>query len=471
MAEFTETFNVGSPADRYKSFIARLRSLARDPNTLSHQLPVLLPQQNPPTRFFDVVLRTERRSVRLRIRRDNLYLDGYRDEDGDQWYEFNNGGNEHLIAGSIFLGFTGSYVAMQNNAGRRREDISLGQLQLNTAVNDLVGSTVGGDRARALIVIIQMICESMRFVFITNAIADNYTGSGLLPTPRILALENGWGPVSGAGVPIHEIEVDDEIPGGRYSPRWASERGMLARANRFVVSPVTVIDVIALQAVDCCDGAVELTWILTVNVRDAHVEDFDQRSAVGDQGLVCGGLHINVSPRPGTSNSVLTQQDTDRGQIAWNVYDHTNVYDKLRVDTISGKYGSAALNYVVMSNAAEALVEVILINGDGEDPADVYGRIYSQNSSFDGEIKLFRRSAKDCVDVRPNNPIPLLRSALAVPMDASLKISAHLWDHDPISSDDEIAKGTAEFKPEILKSASKFIEGQYGKVEVRVSWM
>jgi hypothetical protein len=198
MAEFTETFNVGSPADRYKSFIARLRSLARDPNTLSHQLPVLLPQQNPPTRFFDVVLRTERRSVRLRIRRDNLYLDGYRDEDGDQWYEFNNGGNEHLIAGSIFLGFTGSYVAMQNNAGRRREDISLGQLQLNTAVNDLVGSTVGGDRARALIVIIQMICESMRFVFITNAIADNYTGSGLLPTPRILALENGWGPVSGA---------------------------------------------------------------------------------------------------------------------------------------------------------------------------------------------------------------------------------------------------------------------------------
>jgi hypothetical protein len=170
-------------------------------------------------------------------------------------------------------------------------------------------------------------------------------------------------------------------------------------------------------------------------------------------------------------DSLSPDDEISRGQIAWNVYDHTNVYDKLRVDTISGKYGSAALNYVVMSNAAEALVEVILINGDGEDPADVYGRIYSQNSSFDGEIELFRRSAKDYVDVRPNNPIPLLRSALAVPMDASLKISAHLWDHDPISSDDEIAKGTAEFKLEILKSASKFIEGQYGKVEVRVSWM
>ena len=43
-----------------------------------------------------------------------------------------------------------------------------------------------------------MICESMRFAFITNAIADNYTGPGHLPKQRILELENGWGPVSGA---------------------------------------------------------------------------------------------------------------------------------------------------------------------------------------------------------------------------------------------------------------------------------
>ena len=75
----------------------------------------------------------------------------YRDEDGDRWYEFDNWGNKHLIAGSTFLGFTGSYTAMQRVSGQRRED---GQLRLNTAVNDLVGSTAGADRARALIVII-----------------------------------------------------------------------------------------------------------------------------------------------------------------------------------------------------------------------------------------------------------------------------------------------------------------------------
>ena len=83
-------------------------------------------------------------------------------------------------------------------------------------------------------------------------------------------------------------------------------------------------------------------------------------------------------------DSLTPGDEISRGQIAWNVYDHTNVYDKLRTDNISGKYGSAALNYVVMSNAAEALVEVVLINGDGENPANVYGRIYSQNSAFDG---------------------------------------------------------------------------------------
>jgi hypothetical protein len=192
MAEFTRTFDVDSSADNYKDFIELLRNLTRDPYTVSHELPVLLPQQNPPTRFFGVVLRAGRRSVRLRIRRDNLYLIGYQDEDGGQWYEFDNNGNERIIARSNFLTFTGTYNDLQNAAGQRRQDINLGQPQLNTAVNSLVHSTIRGDRARALIIIIQMICESMRFTFITNEIAaaDHYT-TGFRPDPRIAELENG----------------------------------------------------------------------------------------------------------------------------------------------------------------------------------------------------------------------------------------------------------------------------------------
>lgn len=86
-----------------------------------------------------------------------------------------------------------------------------------------------------------------------------------------------------------------------------------------------------------------------------------------------------------------------------------------------------------------------------------YGRIYSQNSAFDGEneIELFLKLANNYVDVRPSNPIPLLRSALAVLMDATLKISTYLWDYDTVTPDDEITKGTVELKPEILKAVSK----------------
>ncbi|KAN0079176.1 hypothetical protein V8E54_004390 [Elaphomyces granulatus] len=73
--EFTEIFNVDNSADGIR-----------------------------PLDFFDVVLCTECRSVKLGIWRDSLCLDGYRDEDGGQWFEFDNGGNQHLIAGSTFLG-------------------------------------------------------------------------------------------------------------------------------------------------------------------------------------------------------------------------------------------------------------------------------------------------------------------------------------------------------------------------------
>jgi hypothetical protein len=508
MAEFTETFNLRDSAYEYKNFIARLRILARDPNTLSHQLPVLLAQQNPPTRFFDVVLRTERRSVRLRIRRDNLYLDGYRDEDGDQWYEFNNGRNEHLIAGSTFLGFTGTYTDMQTVAGQRREEINLGQQQLNTAVNDLIGSTDRVDRARALIVIIQMICESIRFTYIINEIAVNYIGR-FLPNQRIVALENGWGSLSGA------VLHDDNHPGPIRLPtsndmginniaqaiivlgillrqhavtgsRSRRDVGMETTAGQALIldgRPLVEVFYVRILNIDGEDPG-QLYGIITVT--DGLQSYYIYNRVRANYESISSGEHVTliglsrVISAEGDfiidfnfmdSDSLSRDDEISRGQIIWNVYDHINVYDKLRTDIISGKYGSAALNYVVMNNAAEILLEVILINGDGEDPADIYKRIYSQNFSFDGKIELFRKSIKNYVNVHPGSSIFLLKSALAVLMDASFKISAYLWDHNIISSDDEIARKIAEFKSDILKSAFQFIEGQYGKVEVRVSWI
>lgn len=112
--------------------------------------------------------------------------------------------------------------------------------------------------------------------------------------------------------------------------------------------------------------------------------------------------------------------------MEWNAYDYTNEYNVLQSHDIRGQYGCVKLTYAVISNAAEALIDVVLINGDGENPADVYGNVYAENTSFDDEIELFRRSKDDYVKVRKDDLIPLTRRAVALPMDASLKIRADL---------------------------------------------
>lgn len=72
-------------------------------------------------------------------------------------------------------------------------------------------------------------------------------------------------------------------------------------------------------------------------------------------------------------DSLTPGDEISRGQIAWNVYHHTNVYDKLRTDNISGKYGSAALELRCDEQCCRGFggVRVVLINGDGENPANV----------------------------------------------------------------------------------------------------
>lgn len=507
--EFCITFNVDE--DVYISFIENLRRSTADPDpgpstsSHAHGIPVLRPQENPPTRFFDVVLNTGDRSVTFRIQSDNLYLIGYQVAAG-QWYEFSNGKKKKLIQGSEFLPYDGSYIELERGAKAEegRKKIPLGQQQLITAVRDIARSTTpNADVARALIIIIQMISESVRFRTISDAIVENYY-LGFSPPDRILALENGWRALSIA-VLHHNNTLDDPLQLRDNDMGIATLRAAILALGILLIrgsSPRrdVVMETTAGQAL-ILDGQplVEVFYVRILNIdgedpgqlygtitatdglqsyyiynRDRgnyeSIRPGEHATLTGPSRAISAAGDFIIDFNLMDSDSLSPDDEISRGQIAWNGYDYTNVYDNLQTDTISGKYGSAALNYVVMSNAAEALVEVILINGDGENPANVYGRIYSQNSSFDGQIELFRRSAKDYVDVHPKTPIPLLRSALAVPMDASLKISAYLWDHDTISSDDEIANGTAEFKPEILKSASKFIDGQYGRVEVRVTW-
>ena len=156
-------------------------------------------------------------------------------------------------------------------------------------------------------------------------------------------------------------------------------------------------------------------------------------------------------------------------KIQWNVFDGRNVYDQTTTQRVDGKYGWATVHYAVLSNAAQASIEVILINGDGEDPADVYGVITARNGL--GDTELFNKASDHHIDVRPGAAIPLRRSIVAVPLDEQLTIDASVYDHDSdLSPDDEIAKGAVEFNVDILSSFSQSIHGKYGEISVRVSW-
>ncbi|KIJ45412.1 hypothetical protein M422DRAFT_29868 [Sphaerobolus stellatus SS14] len=151
-------------------------------------------------------------------------------------------------------------------------------------------------------------------------------------------------------------------------------------------------------------------------------------------------------------DSVSPDDEICKDQITWNVYDPFNEYDKLHTTQISGQYGAATTNYVVMTDACEALIEVILINGDEEDPANVYGSITASNGF--GERQLFHRSSSDYIDVSPGKPIPVLRNSMAIARTNELRI----------------AKGSVIFVPQVATSSKQIITGVYGKVEVRITW-
>ncbi|GMQ09848.1 hypothetical protein CsSME_00053088 [Camellia sinensis var. sinensis] len=107
MAECTKEFNVERGSGAYRDFIKDL--CVKLAETFSHNISVLPAQQNPPTRWFNIIVRTNNHWIRLRIRWDNLYLDAYQLENSKQWLEFGRTSptSPHLIPRSTFLDYNG----------------------------------------------------------------------------------------------------------------------------------------------------------------------------------------------------------------------------------------------------------------------------------------------------------------------------------------------------------------------------
>ncbi|QPH02621.1 hypothetical protein C2857_006835 [Epichloe festucae Fl1] len=512
----------------------KLHPRAADPNNLSHSLSVLYPQVNPPSRFFDVVLRTTQAAVRLRLRRDNLYLEAYRNETetAAQWYEFANGGDLHLVTGSELLRFTGSYTSLTRVAGERRDQIRLGQGPLSSAVNDLATSQDNVMRARALIVVVQMVCESMRFSWISDQIGSTYTTGGLIPSSQMLDFENGWGLVSNAilrsdnfpqapfqlqvpnGMQINNIAQAITViaillrqnAGGSASP-WSrrevemSSKSASASASASAPAPAAaaaaasggplvldgrpLVEVFSIRCTSLSRGSSAEAYGSIVATDALRGYGLFQRGQTDYQQISVNDKLKLTGPERAISAAgdfdfnfnvldydVLTRDDQiSVGVTGWNAYDPTNVFDTVKTDTVSGKDGALAINYVVLSNAAKAQIELVLINGDGEDPANVYGLVFAQSSAYDIPIDLFRNSVAERVKVSPGQPIPLQRTNLAVSMGERLYITIKLFDHDSLSADDEISSGVLLSVPQLFTSMSSNIAGEHGMVEARVSWM
>ncbi|KAM0664435.1 hypothetical protein ACQRIU_007017 [Beauveria bassiana] len=457
--------------------------------------------------LFDIVLRAgvNGHAVRLRIRSDNLYLDGYRAENSDQWFEFGQTAEQsgrtadpQLIPGSTRLGFDGSYTSLEGAAHRRREEMTLGALQLAQAVIQLATTPDRQERARSLLTVIRMICESIRFTHISDTIANGYS-AGFVPDGHFRALENGWGDISGALLhhdqnpegPIRLTRPNnmgiDSVPAAvavigvllRYS--ITRQSGPRRRAEALIPSGRPLAEILWVKIDNIDDenpGNLFGTITATDGLSSQYVYNVDSgnRQDVYPHGQVALTGPSRAISAAGSFVIDLDLKDFDylspndeisQGQISWNVYDPSNMYDEPLQKSIAVSYGQATVDYVVMSNAAEALVEVVLIDGDDENPANVYGyvKVYSKFV----ERELFRKE-NDYIDVRPGENIPLSRAVMAVPMDSTLRVFAVLGDYDSLSPNDNIARGSVEFKPQVLQSTKQTITGDYGKVEVRITW-
>ncbi|KAK5636135.1 hypothetical protein RRF57_011847 [Xylaria bambusicola] len=392
--------------------------------------------------------------------------------------------------------------------------LSLNRTPLSAAVNQLAAlrdPAVDGNRQAtgySLLVVIQMISESIRIQWITEYLVENWLTD--LTTPgRMIEFETAWRTLSEAL--IHA----DQDP--------APEAFRLPRDNIFGITNasglVAVLGILLHRGLPGASGSlrsaravagpwdtyprgrplVEVLWVRIENIDRENPGDLYGTITVNDA-LGCHYLYNRdrgspESIRPGqhaslldlsrsilasdSFNIALDLKDKDfdpspddsivKETIEWYPNNVRNTWDQPITQRVSGESGWATVEYIVLSNAAQATVQIILINGDKEDPADVYGTITARTGF--GEFVIFNRNAGQHVDVSPHASIPIDKSIFAVAVSQHLEIDVDLYDHDDdFSPDDEIAKGIAKFDVDIMKSAAQAITGASGEISVRVTW-
>ncbi|KAI0389086.1 ribosome-inactivating protein [Xylariaceae sp. FL0594] len=524
------TYTLGTSATEYDDFIKEFRKKLAKPNRYAKGVPVLIEQDDTrPNNLFEIRLETDTQKVKLSIRKDTLYLIGWRDETSSEsigpWLEIDSDRkkNNPRIPGSTWIGFHWDYKSLEGAAGlsQTRATLRLNQQVLQGAVNQLakVRAPITGDKktatARSLLVIMQMISESTRFIWITNYLKKIWNETKELDDGKqafMIALETSWGALSEALIHADQnasrfklsepndlnmataedaqqvmgIALNGSVPQATPSPSERQDLTTTASAGAWIDYPqgCALLEVFWVR-IDRIDGKSTGSLYGTIKAIAAlgTLELFNRPKSDAESFSPGGYVPLTGPSRciPAADNleikldlwdkraSPSTDQVITHQTLPWMTADARYPSDKTITQPVVGKAGSGVVHYMVSSNAGQALIEVILVSGDGKSTANIYGSITANNGFGDSE--LFNRDAKDNIAVKPKDPIPLRRIAVAVPLSKKLEIKAKLFEqHADPKPDGETANSSVSFSVDIMKSAQQSIRGKKGEIRVKVSW-
>ncbi|KAK6230290.1 hypothetical protein QUC31_001808 [Theobroma cacao] len=441
-------------------------------------------------------------------------------------------GSRRLAYGGSYI--TGYNLVGASGGDVTRGTLQLGYQNLRNAIANLArtedpNSTQNNalqNCARALLILTQMISESTRFQLITNHIVTNWHNSAPL-TPQLVRLQQSFGTFSSAvqradflnptdHTPLPNIREPNEANIWTISqavaalgillnvPRTSSrmkrqadvdfgnagtaDNAAVAAADTNVsyVRTLVSIEYVRVNNIDSEDpgqlyGTVKVKDFWGVQlVYDRSSSDYESKGPGGFATLtgpstgISGDDVFGISVSLWDYDSLSPNDEIAEGDIVWEPRNENLTfanYDKRLEKAVAGKYGNVTVGYSVVRQALNATVKVLLINGDDESSAEVYGTIKASQviGGSSTSLTLFEKSSGEYVPVKPYQSIPLTRSVVVAPVSSGLTITADLWDYDTLSHDDQIAKGSLHFDASVGTQA-KSIYGQYGEVEVYVTF-
>nr|5Z37_A Chain A, Abrin A-chain [Abrus precatorius]5Z3I_A Chain A, Abrin A-chain [Abrus precatorius]5Z3J_A Chain A, Abrin A-chain [Abrus precatorius] len=204
----------GATSQSYKQFIEALRERLR--GGLIHDIPVLpdpttLQERN---RYITVELsNSDTESIEVGIDVTNAYVVAYRAGTQSHFLrDAPSSASDYLFTGTDqhSLPFYGTYGDLERWAHQSRQQIPLGLQALTHGISFFrSGGNDNEEKARTLIVIIQMVAEAARFRYISNRVRVSIqTGTAFQPDAAMISLENNWDNLS-RGV---QESVQDTFP-------------------------------------------------------------------------------------------------------------------------------------------------------------------------------------------------------------------------------------------------------------------